>query len=153
MKPHYSEEESNDILRRAIEKMPLKDAMSLEQLEKIGAEMGISPEALRQAEAEHLADGGRRELYREFLAHERGAFQSALYSFIGVNVFLFGINYFVSRGFWWCGIVFLAMGLNLYKLWVRSCVRDTQDHIDAYNDWLRIHHPEPTPKKVLPPGL
>ena len=32
MKPHYSEEESNDILRRAIEKVPLKDAMSLEHL-------------------------------------------------------------------------------------------------------------------------
>ncbi|HEY3415204.1 MAG TPA: 2TM domain-containing protein [Armatimonadota bacterium] len=153
MKPHYSEEESNDILRRAIENMPLKDAMSLEQLEKIGAELGISPEALRLAEAEHLAEGGRRELYSEFLAHERGAFQSALYSFIGVNAFLFAFNYLTTRGFWWFVFPLLGMGLGLFKHWVRANVRDSQDHIDAYNDWLHVHHPGPAPKKELPPRM
>jgi hypothetical protein len=148
MKPHYSEEESNDILRRAIEKMPLKDAMSLEQLEKIGSEIGITPEALRQAEAEHRADVERREAYARFLIRERAEFKDHVLKFIGINAFLFFINHYVTPGFYWCVFPFLGMGLNLYQHWVKATVRDTQEHIDAYNEWLKQNQP-----KVLPPGI
>lgn len=148
MKPHYSDEEANDILRRAIEKMPLKDAMSLEQLEKIGAELGISPELLRQAEAEHRAEGERGALYQQFLAHERGSFKAELLGYIGTTLFLFGINYFVTPGFWWVVFPALGMGLGAFKRGIRAYSRDSEDHIEAYNRWLREHQP-----KVLPPGL
>lgn len=52
MKPVYSEEEANDILRRAIESMPMKAEMTREQLQSIATEVGISSEALQKAEAD-----------------------------------------------------------------------------------------------------
>jgi hypothetical protein len=148
MKPHYSDEEANDILRRAIEKMPDKPAMSLEDLEKIGAEIGISPEALRQAEAEHRAESKQGALYQRFLEHERGAFKAELLGYIGTTLFLFGINYVTTHGFWWFIFPALGMGLSAFKRGIRAYSRDSDDHIEAYNRWLQDHTP-----KVLPPGL
>ena len=146
MKPHYSEEESNDILRRAIEKMPMKDAMSLEQLEKIGAEIGISPEALRQAEAEHRAAGGQKQQYEAFRALEVGVFKTHLYAYIGVNTFLFLINLITGRDYWWFVFPLLGWGLGLFFHAVKVYARDSQMHIEAYNGWLKEREP-----KVLPP--
>lgn len=146
MKPHYSEEEANDILRRAIEKLPIRDAMSLEQLEKIGAELGISPEALRQAEAEHIAAGSQNQQYKVFMAHERGAFKTHLYSYIGVNSFLFLINFITGHEYWWFVYPLLGWGLGLFFHAVKVYARDSQMHIDAYNHFLKQRQP-----KVLPP--
>jgi hypothetical protein len=146
VKPHYSEEEANDILRRAIEKLPIRDAMSLEQIEKIGAELGITPEALRQAEAEHLADGGQKQEYAVFLAHERGPFKTHLYLYAGVNAFLFLINFITNRDYWWFVFPLLGWGLGLYFHAVKVYARDSQMHIDAYNQFLKQRQP-----KVLPP--
>jgi hypothetical protein len=110
MKPHYSEEEANAILHRAIERMPMKGEMTREQLENIAGEIGITPDALRRAEQEQVAEGGRQEQYAQFLAHERGVFKSALYSFIGVNTFLMFINYNTAWGFKWFVFPLLGMG-------------------------------------------
>lgn len=150
MKPHYSEEEANAILRRAIEMMPLKDAMSLEQLEKIGAEIGISPELLRRAEADYRAEDHQRDEYRQFLAHEKGMFKAHLYSYIGVIGFLAILNAVVihvsNDPVWWFFWPAMGWGLGLFFHAVRVYARDNAMHIEAYNTWLKSRQP-----KVLPP--
>jgi hypothetical protein len=146
MKPHYTDEEANAILRRAVERMPMKDEMSHEQLEKIASEIGITPEALRQAEVDYKAEDGQREQYRLFLAHERGMFKSHLYSYIGVITSLFILNFVTSREYWWFLWPAFAWGLGLFFHSVRVYARDNSMHIEAYNTWLRQRQP-----KVLPP--
>lgn len=146
MKPHYSQEEADSILRRAIEQEPTRDFVSRERLERIAAELGIMPDVLRQAEADHVAAGGGHELYREFLAEGRGVFLWALFGFVGVNAGLMAINYHTWWDLKWFVFPLLATGYGLYMYWVRAYVRDTQDHVNAFFKFLWQK------SKVLPPA-
>lgn len=130
--------------------MPLKDEMSREQLEKIASEIGITPEALRQAETDYTAEDGQREQYRQFLAHERGVFKAHLSSYIGVIGFLFILNCVINvvsrNAVWWFFWPALPWSLGLFFHAMRVYARDNAMHIEAYNTWLKARQP-----KVLPP--
>jgi hypothetical protein len=74
VKPHYTDEEANDILQRAIDKMPLEDAMSREQLESIATEIGVSVEALRKAEDDIARESAGDAERRAFVSSRRRPF-------------------------------------------------------------------------------
>lgn len=78
MKPHYTDEEANDILRRAIEQTPVKPALSRDQLKGIAAEVGLSPGALIAAEAELSIDAANKVERSAFIASRRRWFLTHL---------------------------------------------------------------------------
>jgi hypothetical protein len=144
MKPHFTEEEANAILRRAIEKMPAKGAMSIDQIESIGAELGIPPEAIRKAEAERNPERGQRLVYSTFVANEEAGFRNHLYTFIGANAVLILINYLVSPDYWWCVYPLLVWGCGLVFHGVKVYDRDSQHHVTSFFQYLRLTPPADT---------
>lgn len=89
MRKHYTEEQANAILRRAIERMPMKDEMSRDQLESIATELGVSPDALQKAEADWEAEEIDKADRKAFISHRRRGFRRHLQIYAMVNLFLF----------------------------------------------------------------
>src|SRR5687767_5807581 len=100
MKTHYSEEDANAILSRAIERQTMGGEMSREQLTAIAAELGIAPEALAKAEEDWHLDREDTEERTEFQRYLRDGFKSHLFAYIGVNAFLFLMNMATDRDPW-----------------------------------------------------
>ncbi|HEY3415202.1 MAG TPA: 2TM domain-containing protein [Armatimonadota bacterium] len=82
MKPHYTQEEANEILRRAVERAPMKDEMSREQLEAVAAEIGVSPEALRKAEDDWHAERSDKEERLAYASLKRLGFYKHLAAYV-----------------------------------------------------------------------
>lgn len=89
MRQHFTEEQANAILRRAVERMPMKDEMSRDQLEKIAAEIGVTPESLRKAEEDWEAEELDRVDRKAYVASRRRGFVKHAAVFLIVNLFLF----------------------------------------------------------------
>ncbi|HEY3415203.1 MAG TPA: 2TM domain-containing protein [Armatimonadota bacterium] len=89
MRQHYTEEQANAILRRAIERMPMKDEMSRAQLESIATELGVSPDALQKAEADWEAEQAQAVDRAAFIATRRADFRRTFTVFAVVNVLFF----------------------------------------------------------------
>lgn len=87
----YSEQEAQEILRRAAS-LQTTGSMSGEEMIRAAAELGISREALEQAEAELHSDRLNKELLSEFKRHERQKFFSDMggtIAFIAFIAFIF----------------------------------------------------------------
>lgn len=91
MKPLYTDEEANDILRRAIERMPVKEAMSRAQLESIASEVGVSVEGLRKAEADLATEQAGNLEHRAFVTSRRRPFlwHALLFALLGALLLAF----------------------------------------------------------------
>jgi len=113
MRQHFSEEQANAILRKAIERQPLGDEMSRQQLEAVASELGISPAALAEAEAAWEAEQQETGLRTAFDAERRSTFWPHLTAFLIVNVFLLFINLLTSPGFLWVLFPVLGWGMGL----------------------------------------
>ncbi len=83
----YSEQEAQEILRRAAT-LQTSGAMSSEEMIRAAAEVGISREALEQAEAELVSDRLNKELLSEFQRQERQKFFSDMGGTIAFMAFL-----------------------------------------------------------------
>lgn len=127
MKPHYSEQEANDILRRAIEQMPVKTEMSREQLVSIASEIGLSAEALQKAEADVAAERTDKVERRAYISSRRRGFLTHLLFFTVVMGIAFvaavELNDPGGRGMflaWFCawGIGLMVHGVDV--LWTRG---------------------------------
>lgn len=88
MRQHYTEEQANAILRRAVERMPMKDEMSRAQLESIATELGITPEALQKAEEGWEAEQFEAEERTLYVAFRRKGFLRHLKIYAAVNLLL-----------------------------------------------------------------
>jgi hypothetical protein len=89
MRQHFTEEEANAILRKAVERQPMGDEMSREQLESIAKELGISQEALAVAETEWHEEQHEKSLRAAFDAERRAAFWSRVPRALAGSAFLF----------------------------------------------------------------
>lgn len=134
MKQHFTEAEANAILRKAVERQPMGDEMSREQLESIAAEIGISPEALARAEDEWREEQSALSLRREFDAERRGEFRRRLMSYLAVNGFLFLVNVFTAR-FPWVIFSVLGWGLAIFFDAVRT-FQNGPETDRAFQQWL-----------------
>jgi hypothetical protein len=136
VKPQYTEEEANAILRRAIEDMPAGHSVSLEQLGKIAAEIGIPPDSLQQAAAEHAAAGGSHRKYATFLAHETAIFRNHLYSFTAAAVLVCLLIQFTGREYWWLYLPLFGWSLALLCHAAKVYDRDSQHHVNSFIRYL-----------------
>lgn len=79
----YSEEEAQEIIRKAAS-LQTASSMSGEELVRAAAELGISREALEQAEAQLRSDRLDKELLEKFRHQERKSFFSSMGSTIAI---------------------------------------------------------------------
>jgi len=91
----YSDEDAQEILRRAAT-LQSSGAMSVDEMVRAAAELGISREAVEQAEAELRNDRLDKELLGEFRRQEHKKFFSEIGSTIAVIAIAF-IWFFHSR--------------------------------------------------------
>lgn len=132
----YEERDVQEILKRAIS----IDATTADQramLERTAAELGISPEALAQAEQQYLKDKEAEEDFREFVKHYRGTFWSHLTSYAIVNSFLFFIDYKTGDGvgwFWW-PLIGWGLGLAFHAASVFNS--RSSEFVSDYEKWRK----------------
>lgn len=116
--PHeYNQSDAEDILKRAVAIDALQ-SHNKEVLFKTAEELGISRQAVEQAEFEHFKQKKEQEEMKEFIAHERASFWQHLGAYLIINTFLLFIDLnkdgnldFVlySLGGWGIGLAFHAM--------------------------------------------
>ena len=106
---HYTQEEINEIIRRALSEPAAREcALSHAELVEIAAEAGIERDALERATAE-LAQSRTQDQARQVAAHELAAervvqlkrFASSAVSYSFLNVFLYFIATRFTGGTWY----------------------------------------------------
>lgn len=110
------ERDVQEILSRAAE-IEGRESYDLAMLERTAAELGISVESVRLAEAEHRATRGERRLKEEFIQSRKEEFKIHLVTYVSVNVFLHLLNFFTSRGdsspTYWAIFPLLGWGIGI----------------------------------------
>jgi hypothetical protein len=156
----YSEEEANQILRKATEhSLAPGGSLTRDELLRSAAEAGIPPEAIERAERELAAkrtDEQDRLAYQQNLSRK---FNQSVGSWAGTSVLLFGINLLTGFDHLWClwpigiwGFVVLGEMLEYYftkpwndveklKRWqarraARSQIADSGSPEDFLDDWF-----------------
>ena len=111
----YQEDEAEEILRLAARR-GVTGGMSREVLLRVAGEVGISAEEVEQAERQLAGQREDVSVAVEFRRKQRVDFAEQLASLLGTSALVTGIWYFIGHhGFFWPGIVMLAMGVNVIK--------------------------------------
>lgn len=111
----YQEDEAEAILRLAARRGET-GGMSREALLRVAGEVGISPEAVEEAERQLTGQREDVNLAAEFRRKQRVDFAEHTASYIGTCALVTGIWFFIGHhGFFWPGIVILAMGASIIK--------------------------------------
>lgn len=146
----YSEQEAEEILRLATRKDT--DGISRDRLMQMAEELGISPEAV--ANAENTVRTQREEIAerREFDLAQKRSFFSHVASFVVVNAGLVAFNLIDEGHISWALWVIAAWGLGIGSRALRTFLRGSEGYQKDFETWqrsqrLRAFAPErgPTP--------
>src|SRR5687767_2150284 len=96
----YSQEEVNEILRRALERQGSSSAITHEELIETAKELGIDPGALEAAITEQSTASEYDSARAEYLVQRRQKFFEHLRSYLIVNAILILTDIIVSDGVW-----------------------------------------------------
>ena len=135
MAEHFTQEEADAILRKAVERDPMGDEMSRDQLASIAHEMGISADALGRAEAAWREERHEQSLRAAFEAELRGGFKSHVFRFLVVNMFLFLLNIFATPHEFWFVYPLLGWGVGLAFQGVHT-FRSGPEREEEFQKWL-----------------
>lgn len=91
MKQHYSPEEADAIIGRAVKGLPLPGDLTREQLLKTAAEVGVTPEQLEAAEAEYRRTADIQEFWASYRTYRLRKLLSLLPAMMGVFL-IFGLR-------------------------------------------------------------
>src|SRR5688500_17526462 len=95
-KSHYSEEQAQQILKRAVGLQYQDTVFTRDQLVEMAQDMGISTEALQLAERDWLETQQDAEELKAFERHRTSEFRTHLFVYATVITFLFLINFFTG---------------------------------------------------------
>jgi hypothetical protein len=130
----YREEEAEAILRLAAQRTS-GDGISRERLLATASELGISQQAVEDAELALVAQRRDRELRHEYASQVRGDLYTHLIAFVVVNLFLTVLNLSTSPGHFWAGWVIGSWGLGLLiHLWLAAFKRSSL-YGAGFEDW------------------
>jgi hypothetical protein len=135
MADHFTQEEADAILRKAVERDPMGDEMSRDQLASIAHEMGISADALGRAEAAWREERREQSLRAAFEGELRSGFKSHVAQFLLVNAFLFLINFFATPDYFWFVYPLLGWGLGL-AIQGAHTYRSSPEREEEFRKWL-----------------
>ncbi|MFY9233850.1 MAG: 2TM domain-containing protein [Fimbriimonadaceae bacterium] len=112
MRHEYEEKDIQEILNRAVRADVIRQT-GREALLMNARELGISDEALAQAELEYLREKTRSEEKREFVAERRRGYWEHLASYVIVNTFLLCLNLLNWNGHLWAIYPILGWGIGI----------------------------------------
>lgn len=112
MSDSYRSEDVQEILQRALVRQQSGE-YSRQQLVEMATELGITPEALQDAEQEWLVEQNEQRERKLFNAYRRRKFRAHLIPYVAVNTFLVLIN-LVTGGGPWAIYSILGWGLGLF---------------------------------------
>jgi hypothetical protein len=110
----YSDDEVRAILERALRQESASQGVAHDDLVAAASEIGVSRDDLERAAREITDTRGERDAKARILARRRAGFSAHLYAFLGVNAFLFALNWLTSPGVWWFLFPLLGWGLGLF---------------------------------------
>ena len=145
MRQHYTEEEANEILQRAVERQVGTGGMSRDQLLKLATEIGVSPEALDRAEAEWSVESQERGLQKAFNEERRGKWRVDLLTYIATCTFLALLNRAVSPWFFWAIFPILGMGLRVVLDAIKVHHPVGEEYEREFQNWLEKREKRPLP--------
>lgn len=115
----YNDEEISEILRRAAN-IQGKEELDRAILERTAEELGISPEAVRQAEEEfqqtrvtYEEQQALKQEQKAFTRHKWQEFYEHLATYLAVNSFLFFIDYRKDHSLSWVFYPLLGWGIGM----------------------------------------
>lgn len=133
----YSEDEAEEILRVAASKAAPVGRMDRDRLMQAAAELGITPEAVLEAEMQ-VAQQREEEAERaEFDAHQRKEFLTHLTSYLTVNPVLIAINFFTSGKLNWSLITAFFWGIALFFGFVSAYVKTSDSYQSDFRSWQK----------------
>lgn len=137
----YSEEEAEEILREASRlSRPGESVTTPERLAEMAAELGISQEALAEAETRVRQNRQEALLRTEFLSHRRQKVRSDALQWLSLSFLLFGINLFTNNfslhlsglwSLWPIGFI----GLFLAYDWLEGLALSPEDRERKFEKW------------------
>lgn len=156
----YSEEEAQEVLKRAM-RQPI-GGMSRDELVRSAIEMGISPDAIEQAEAEieherlgKLEQEKNLALRREFEIHNRNRLLSGIGESLSPFLICSVIWFMTGQGYFWP--MWVAFPLALHLISVLNCTFFNRAQKERrFEKWLARKRGEETEKKTVelhPGGL
>jgi hypothetical protein len=138
----YSEEEAEQILKLAATKFS-SGGVSRDDLMQSAAELGISPEALMEAERTVMENRTAAQDLAEFDAYQKREFFENLTAFVTVNGFLIGIDLWTNQ-FWvngmhptWSLLPFCGWGIGLFFDVVSTFVKSSSGYREEFDKWKR----------------
>jgi hypothetical protein len=131
----YQEDEAEAILRLAARR-GVTGGMSRDALLRVAGEVGISPDAVEEAERQLAGQRADVELAAEFRRKQRVDYSERLASFIGTGALLTGIWYFIGHSlFFWPGIVMVVMAGSLVKDFPEHFFSNGSSYQQAFAKW------------------
>lgn len=130
----YSEGDIQEILKRAAAIDGSADP-SRRLLEQTAAEIGISPDALAQAEREYLAEKEAKSLESEFYAHRSTTFYRHLATYLVINAFLVGIWWLTGSRYPWFIWPLLGWGLAILLQAMHLATRSGSEYERELEEW------------------
>ena len=136
----YSQEDVQQILQLAIAHQADDDKeFSHEVLLEIAAELDISPETLKLAENDWVAQQGEIQHRLAFNAHRQRIFKKRVGNYAIVNTFLMGINLLTGGGITWSLYVVLFWGMFIALDAWNTFQTKGEDYEAAFQKWYRKH--------------
>jgi len=130
----YNEDDAEQILRLASSMSTPIGAMSRDQLLATASELGITPQAVEEAERQIVSSRAELSDRAEFDRRVRRDFYGHLASYVIVNGFLCGIN-IVTGGYFWAVWPLLGWGIGLAFSVVETFFRNSESYQEEFEKW------------------
>lgn len=125
-----------EILKRAIT-IDSRHGAGRDSLMKAAEELGISPQAVEQAECAWLKEKQERGQLREFINHQRRAFWSHLASYVIVNAFLFGVDLMSDGRIEWAYWPLMGWGVGILFHALSTFNTHSEDFRKEFEEWKK----------------
>jgi len=137
----YTQDDVQQILQLAIARQVGEHdrEFSYEQIVEIASELEISPDVVKLAEKDWIANQSEVQQRQAFNLYRRGKFQKRLGNYFIVNVFFLLINLIGGSGLSWSLYILLACGLAIaMDIW-NTLQTQGEDYENALQRWNRKH--------------
>jgi fatty acid desaturase len=147
----YSQEQVQQILQLAIARQTddRDQEFSYQQIIEIAAELQISPEAVKQAECDWIAQQSEVQQRKAFDIYRQGKFKKRLANYAIINSFFILANLLGGTGLSWSLYILLFCGLVVVlDIW-NTFLNKGEEYEAAFQRWNRQHQLKQTINTVL----
>jgi hypothetical protein len=134
MRTEYTHDDGEEVLKRAIAIEAL-DTNAKDVVRRTAAELGVSEQAIEQAEKEYFKEKMEREEREQFAVHQRRGFFSHLASYVIVNSFLIILDLMRDGQLNWAMYPLLGWGIGIAFHAFGSFNRNSEDFQEEFEAW------------------